>query len=385
MFTYSDFISPYPELRSRHSSKWRRFEPDVLPMHVAEMDYVIAPNIQRVLIDFVQRSDLGYLGPIPEVPAAFSEFAMSRWGWKVDPAQVRIATDVAVGCVEIMRALGRPGDRVVINSPVYSSFYDWIKEVQMEAQDVPLIPRDGTWKLDIDGLRAAFESGAKFLLLCSPQNPVGRVHTALELGEIALLAKRFGVTVISDEIHAPLTFKSHQFVPWLSVSETAREVGVAVTAASKSFNLAGLKAAVFVSQNESMQQRLQAVPAATHWRSSLLGGFAMAEAFANSEDWLNTAIEQNASNFEVFESAMRELLPSVPYWVPQAGYLAWMDLSSLNLGPNPAATILERGRVALVPGVDHGKGYEQFARINFATHPEHIYKTIEAIRSLHKS
>lgn len=378
----AELISPYAELRKRHSSKWRRFEPDVIPMHVAEMDYVIAPNIQALLVDFVQRSDLGYLGPIPEVAEAFGKFARELWNWNPDTKQIRIATDVAVGTVEVLRALGNPGDRVVITSPVYSAFYDWIKEVNMVAQDVPLIAGAQTWTLDIDGIRAAFESGAKFLLLCSPHNPVGRVHSATELAEIAELAKHHGVTVISDEIHAPLTYANNNFVPWLAVSQTAREVGIVVTAASKSFNLAGLKAAIFLSQDPGMHSRLSAVTPATHWRSSLLGGFAMAEAFERSGEWLKTANRTNEKNLGYLARLMAEHLPLVPFWIPQAGYLAWMDLSGLNLGPNPAATIRDKKRVALVPGAEHGEAYDQFVRINFATHPEHIRRAVEAIAEL---
>ena len=377
----SDFLRPLAELRQRHSSKWRRFAPDVLPMHVAEMDYEIAPQIQNLLVDFVQRSDLGYLGPIPELNEAFVAFAQRHWNWTPDAKQIRIATDVSVGSVEVLRVLGKPGDRVLINSPVYGAFYGWLKEVGMVAHDVPLVADLETWRLDIAGIERAFQDGVKLYLLCSPHNPMGRVHDRTELEAIAELAQRYGVVVISDEIHAPLTYEDQTFTPWLAVSDAARETGVVVTAASKSFNLAGLKASIIVTQSATMAIRLKDVPPDLHWRSSLLGGFAMVEAFANCDDWLAKAVATNRANRDLLTRLVSEKLPGVSYWVAQGGYLAWLDLSSLNLGENPAGRILEEKRISLVPGTDLGADYPQYVRINFATSAESIERTIDAIAS----
>ncbi|MEY4067031.1 MAG: hypothetical protein RIQ44_243 [Actinomycetota bacterium] len=377
----SDFLRPLAELRQRHSSKWRRFAPDVLPMHVAEMDYEIAPQIQNLLVDFVQRSDLGYLGPIPELNEAFVAFAQRHWNWTPDAKQIRIATDVSVGSVEVLRVLGKPGDRVLINSPVYGAFYGWLKEVGMVAHDVPLVADLETWRLDIPGIERAFQDGVKLYLFCSPHNPMGRVHDRTELEAIAELAQRYGVVVISDEIHAPLTYEDQTFTPWLAVSDAARETGVVVTAASKSFNLAGLKASIIVTQSATMANRLKDVPPDLHWRSSLLGGFAMVEAFANCDDWLAKAVATNRANRDLLTRLVSEKLPGVSYWVAQGGYLAWLDLSSLNLGENPAGRILEEKRISLVPGTDLGADYPQYVRINFATSAESIERTIDAIAS----
>ena len=353
-------------------------------MHVAEMDYEIAPSIKELIIDFVQRSDLGYLGPIPEVGDAFIGFAERHWGWTPDAKEIRIATDVSVGSVEILRTLTEPGDRVLINSPVYAAFYGWIAEVGCEIADVPLIRGEDTWRLDLDGIEKAFQTGVRYYLLCSPHNPMGRVHERHELAAIADLALKYGVVVISDEIHAPLTYAGQTFVPYLSVSEAARETGVVVTAASKSFNLAGLKASIVVTQSETMSKRTQHLPPDTHWRSSILGGFAMAEAFSGCDDWLAQAVEANRQNRDLLTQLMGDLLPGVGYWVPEGGYLAWLDLTSLNLGPNPAAKILLEKRIALVSGVDLGKAYHQYVRINFAASADAVRATVEAIASYAK-
>ena len=374
-----NIVTPLAELKKRSSSKWRRFAPDVLPMHVAEMDYDIADSIKALLTEKIANSDLGYTGPVSEVAEGFVKFAAERWGWQVDAKQVRLSTDVGVSAVEIIRALGKPGEKVVINSPVYSSFFEWIPEVGLEICDVPLVPAEQTWNLDLASIEAEFKAGAKFYLICHPHNALGKVFAEAELVAIADLAKKYGVVVISDEIHAPLTFNDVDFVPYLKVSDAAKETGVCITAASKSFNVAGLKASVIVTDSTLMHEKLKAMPAALHWRSGLLGAFAMGEAFSNCNEWLDAAISANLASRELLGELIAKHLPGVKYWVPEAGFLAWLDVSSLNIGVNPAARILEEQRVAFVPGRDLGKQYDQYVRINFACHPDSLERAILAL------
>lgn len=374
-----NIVTPLAELKKRSSSKWRRFAPDVLPMHVAEMDYDIDEGIKKLLLEKVSNSDLGYTGPMPEVADGFVKFAERLWDWRPDAKQVRLSTDVGVSAVEIFRALGNKGDSVVINSPVYHSFFDWIAEVQMLVHDVPLVRAETDWQLDLVALENAFKLGPKFYLICNPHNPLGKVYTQAELATIADLAKHYNVTVISDEIHAPLTFVNTDFVPYLKVSQSAKETGICITAASKSFNLAGLKASIIVSDDAQMHERLAKLPAALHWRSGLLGAFAMAEAFSNARSWLDSAISANLESRELLTQLVADQLPKVKMWIPDAGYLAWLDISELNLGDNPAAKILSEQKVAFVPGPDHGEGYKDYLRINFACHPDSLRRAVLAL------
>ncbi|MFM6966195.1 MAG: MalY/PatB family protein [Rhodoluna sp.] len=395
MATLPTELRPLEELRERHSSKWRRFNRDVLPMHVAEMDYEIAPSIKSLIIEMTTRSDLGYLGPIPELGEAFAGFAKRHWNWAVEPSEVRLATDVGVGSVEIMRAVGKPGDKVVVNSPVYHSFYTWIEEVGMTVVDAPLIrekvggPTEENpdtfekpvtlWRLDLAAIEKAFKDGAKIFLMCNPQNPVGRMHTRDELRDLASLAAKYDVLVISDEIHAPLAYPGETFTPYLSVSDEAKQTGVTVTAASKSFNLAGLKASILVIQSDEVRTKLARLPEAMHWRSSLIGAFAMADAFENGDGWLKGTMMTLTDSRKLIAAEIAEKLPTVDFHLPENGYLAWLDLSSLNLGHEPAALLLAKEKVAFVPGDEHGAAYGQFVRINFACRPASIRAAIDKI------
>ena len=371
------------ELHTHRSEKWRGFPADVLPLPVAEMDYPVAQPIRDLLAEMVAKSDLGYLGAIPELGKGFAHFAGTRWNWEVDPVQVRVATDVGVAVVEILRVFTKPGDSILLSSPVYHNFYNWINETKLNLVDVPF-ERTGNesanpWQINWDGIEKAYASGLKVHILCSPHNPLGRIYSKEELLRLVALAKRFDVLIISDEIHAPLTFKGNTFTPILGLGKEAESVSVTVTAASKGWNIAGLKCAIIVSQNDAINTRLAEMPMAVHYRASLLGGFATAVAFAEGEVWLDSVLENLDHNRHMIKELLNSQLPSVRYNIPDNSYLAWLDLEALNLGENPAATLLEKGRVAFNAGHTFGKQCSQYVRFNFATSPTIITEAIHRI------
>jgi len=371
------------ELQSHRSEKWRGFAADVLPLPVAEMDFPVAQPIRDLLTEMISKSDLGYLGSIPELGQGFAQFAGRRWNWEVDPLQVRAATDVGVAVVEVLRVFTNPGDSILVNSPVYQNFYNWINETKLNLVDVPF-ERTGDesanpWQINWDGIEKAYAAGLKVHLLCSPHNPLGRIYTKEELLRIVALAKRYDVLVISDEIHAPLTFKGNTFVPMLSLGAHAESVSVTVTAASKGWNIAGLKCAIIVSQNEVINARLATMPMAVHFRASLLGGFATAIAFAEGEIWLDSVIENLDHNRHMLKDLLNSQLPSVRYHIPDNSYLGWLDLEALNLGEDPSVTLLEKGRVAFNAGHIYGKQCSQYVRFNFATSPTIITEAVHRI------
>ena len=371
------------ELHTHRSEKWRGFPQDVLPLPVAEMDFPVAEPIRAVLAEMVAHSDLGYLGPIPELGLGFKKFAAERWNWTVDEKQVHVATDVGVAVVEILRVFTQPGDSILISSPVYHNFYTWINETKLTLVDAPF-ERTGDeatnpWVINWESIEKAYASGIKVHLLCSPHNPLGFIYTKQDLLKIVALAKKHNVLVISDEIHAPLTFPGETFVPILDLGSDAESVSVCVTAASKGWNIAGLKCAIIVSQNAEMNSKLSKLAPAMHYRASLLGGFATAVAFAEGGVWLDTVIAQLDHNRHLIKDLLAEKLPTVRYHIPQNSYLAWLDVESLNLGVDPSVTLIEKGRVAFNPGHAFGKQCDQYVRLNFATSPEIITEAIDRI------
>ena len=368
-------------LRKRTSAKWRTFPEDVLPLPVAEMDYPIAKPIREVLIDMIKRSDTGYSGIAPELPQAFANYAKRNWDWTVNKDQFYLATDVGVAGVEVLRLWTQPGDKVVINTPVYLNFFTWIKEAKCEVVDVPLVHLGDEWALNLAGLEDAFAAGAKAYILCHPHNPVGIVFTLDELEKIAELAEKYNVLVISDEIHAPLTFSEAKFVPYLNVSDTARETGLCITSASKAWNLAGLKCAQIVADNSTINDRLLQLPLASPWRTSLLGVWASIAAYNQGEPWLKAVLKNIDDNRHYLAKLLKKHLPKAKYTVPNSTYLAWIDLSAYGQ-EEVAKLLLDKGRVAVSNGVDFGGAGKDFVRLNLATSKEIIKEAVIRMASV---
>jgi cystathionine beta-lyase len=369
------------ELRKRRSEKWRSFPEDVLPLPVAEMDFPIAKPIRDVLIDMVKRSDTGYSVTDPELPRAFANFAKRNWDWTVNQDQFYFATDVGVAGIEVLRLWTQPGDKVVVNTPVYLNFFNWIKEAKCEVVDAPLKHLGDAWALDLAGLEDAFAAGAKAYILCHPHNPVGHVFTLDELEKIAELAKKYNVLVISDEIHAPLIFNETKFIPYLNVSDTARETGVCITSASKAWNLAGLKCAQIVADDSVINDRLALLPALLSERASLFGVWAGIAAYNQGEPWLKAVLKNIDDNRHYLAKLLKKHLPEAKYTVPNGTYLAWIDLSAYGQD-EVTQLLLDKGRVALSNGSLFGGVGKDFVRLNLATSKEIIKDAVLRMASV---
>jgi len=373
-------VDSLESLRTRTSVKWAAFPADVLPLPVAEMDFPLAEPIASVLMDAIRRSDTGYMYPTGELPAAFAEFSAARWGWTVDPQQVYTTTDVGVAIVETLRRVTKPGDGVIVNSPVYFPFYDLLPEAGATVVDVPLLGglAEG-WSLDLDGIERAFEGGATAYLLCNPHNPVGLVHSAEQLRAVASLARKYGATVVSDEIHGPLVYPGVDYTPFLNASDDAREVGVCVTSASKAWNLAGLKCALMVTAGGRPAPIVGSMPDEVYWRTSILGLHAGISAYRDSTEWLDGVIASLDANRRLLGDLLAEHLPEVRYRMPDATYLAWLDFRGLGWGDDPAAHALEHAKVALSNGPAFGDAGRGFARLNFACSPEVLTQAVQSL------
>jgi cystathionine beta-lyase len=314
------------------------------------MDFELAPPVKAVLLDAIERDDLGYVGRTEGMLDAFAGFAARRLDWDVDVEQVALVTDVMVGIQELVRVLTSPGDAVILNTPAYPPYF---RELGRPLVEVPLV--DGA--LDIDGIDAAFAAGAKAMVLCNPHNPTGRVSPRSELEALAAVADSHGALVIADEIHGPLTLAGEPFVPWLTVAPQ----GVALTSASKAFNLTALKLGLIVGEPVTrLSDDLRD-------HAGHLGVLAAEAAFRDGDEWLDETLATIAAN----HAALPALLPDgivVP--VPaQASFLTWLDCRGTGLGADPAAAFLERGRLAVYPGLKFGAPGAGHVRLNVGTTP----------------
>lgn len=355
----------------------------MLPLFVAETDFPLAPAITRALERAIATGDTGYVASKTPLAEAFAGFAARRYGWEVDPSRIRSTADVSMGIVEILRRVAAPGDRVVVTPPVYPPFYELVAEAGAVVERVPLQDTGEGWRLDLDGIDAALAGGARAVLLCNPHNPTGTVHSRAALEELARIAQRHGAAVVSDEIHAPLAQPGTGFTPFLAVSPAAREIGYAVVSASKAFNLAGLKCALMVAASEDTMRVLRGLPIEVVWRTGQFGLLAAVAAFSEESDaWLDGLLLTLDENRRLLAQLLQERLPRVRYRMPDAGYLAWLDLGDLGWGDNPARRLLREAKVALHPGPSFGAEGAGFVRLNFGTSPEILSEAIDRMAAL---
>ncbi|MCW2663015.1 MAG: putative cystathionine beta-lyase [Mycobacterium sp.] len=367
------------QLRSRTSMKWRAHADDVLPLWVAEMDVMLAPTVADALRTAIDNGDTGYPSGTAFAEAV-SEFASQRWQWHdLEVSRTAIVPDVMLGVVETLRLVTDRGDAVVVNSPVYAPFYAFVSHDGRRVIEAPL---DADGRIDLEALEEAFTraraSGGKVAyLLCNPHNPTGSVHTFDELCAVAERARRFGVRVVSDEIHAPVILSGARFVPYLSVP--GAENAFALTSASKAWNLSGLKAAVAIAGPESAAD-LRRMPEEVSHGPSHLAIIAHAEAFRTGSDWLDALLLGLDENRTLLGDLIAVHLPGVKYLRPQGTYLAWLDCGQLGFDEEvadglavvadlsgPARWFLDHARVALSSGHVFGTGGAGHVRLNFGT------------------
>ncbi len=354
----------------------------MLPLWVAEMDVRLAEPIRHALAELVDRSDTGYV-TWDGLAEAHAAFAARRWRQELDPGRMVVVPDVMRGIFEVLLVATEPGDRVVVNPPVYAPFFETVTHARRRLVEAPLVRNAaGMYELDLAALEQAFAGGARAYLLCSPHNPVGRVWTRAELEAVAALAEPSGVLVLVDEIHAPLVYEPNRFVPFATLDVPAAREAISFTSASKAWNLAGLKCALAVAGSARGAAHLAGMGEEVSFGAGLPGAVANTVAFDEGEPWLDELLVALRANRGRLGRLLAEHLPALT-WQPedvQATYLAWLDCSPLGLD-DPAGVFERRGRVAFEPGLLFGTGGDGFVRINFATSPAILDEAIRRMRA----
>ncbi|SDL73403.1 cystathione beta-lyase [Glycomyces sambucus] len=364
------------QLRQRTSEKWRRYDPDVLPLWVAEMDVRLAEPIAKAVTDAIAAGDTGYPSGTGYAEAV-AAFAAERWHWTdLEPDRVRTVPDIMLGVVEMLKAVTGPGDAIVVNSPVYPPFHLFPVFNDRRVIEAPL---GADQRIDFAALAAAFElalgrGGRAAYLLCHPHNPTGTVHTRSELERVARLAADYGVRVVADEAHAPLVAPGTRFVPYLTVA--GGEAGLALTSAAKAWNLPGLRGAVAMAGTDARAD-LARMPEKMAVSISHLGSIAHTAAFREGGPWLDALLAGLDENRRLLADLLADRLPDVRYRPEPGTYLAWLDCRALGLGDDPAAVFMEKGRVALNSGLPFGTGGAGHVRLNYATSPEILAEAVD--------
>ncbi len=355
--------------RATNSYKWDSAPEGVLPMWVADMDFRTAPAIIDALQKRVAHGIFGYT----RVPDAYYDAVTSwfsqRHGWDIDREWIIYTSGVVPAVSAVIKALTVPGDKVIVQTPVYNCFFSSIRNNGCEIVSNPLRRTADTYEMDFDALeRCVADPRAKVMLLCNPHNPAGRVWTPDELTRLGNICLRNGVTVVADEIHCELVYQGFKYTPFASLSDAFLHRSVTCVSPSKAFNIAGLQIANIVAFDNDLRSRIdKAININEVCDVNPFGVAATIAAYNEGEEWLNQLVDYLHGNYEAMAEFCRCELPEFPITRLEGTYLVWMDCSSLGM-PSDALehALLDDARLWLNAGTMYGAEGEGYMRWNIA-------------------
>jgi cystathionine beta-lyase len=370
-------------IRERHSIKWRMYPDHVLPAWVAEMDFPVAEPIERALRRAVDRQDYGYpwRAEGAGVEHAFADRMLDLHGWRPDPERVQLVTDLVQAMTAAILAFSRPGDGVVVQTPIYPPFLTAIEATGRRLVANRLVDDGTRFVLDLDDLARAVDAGTRLLTLCNPHNPTGRVLEPAELEAIARLALELDLVILSDEIHSDLLYDGRRHHPMAAVGDSVAARTITITSATKGFNIPGLRVGLMHFGSAELHERFRrAVPELLLGRPTSMAVDATVAAWRESGPWLEAVMKRLAVNRDRV-AAWAAATPGMGHHPPEATYLAWLDCRGLDLpGPSAQQFFLEQARVGLSAGQDFdpesGRG---FVRLNFATTPAILERMLDRL------
>ena len=364
-----DFDEIIPR-RHTNSYKWDgATDSDVLPLWVADMDFRTAPAITEALKQRVEHGIFGYTRVPDEYYEAVTAWFKRRHGWDIRREWMIYTSGVVPAISAIIKALTGPGDKVLVQTPVYNCFFSSIRNNGCEVASSPLVYEDRTYRMDLEDLeRKASDENTKVMLLCNPHNPAGRVWTREELTAVGEICIRHGVTVVSDEIHCELVYSGHRHIPFASISEDFLRHSVTCVSPSKAFNIAGLQIANIIAPDETMRRRIdKAININEVCDVNPFGVIATMAAYNEGEEWLGQLLDYLWQNYLFLVEFCRTQLPDFPVARLEGTYLAWMDCRTLGIGSEELEQLLVgEAKLWLNAGTMYGAEGEGFMRWNLA-------------------
>ena len=369
------------QLRAAGSVKWTLF-PAAIGAFIAEMDFGVAPRIADVVRAAADSQAMGYL---PSAERATTARATSDWlagsfGWQVPAEHVFLLPDVLSVLRVAVQRFTPPGSPVIVPTPAYMPFLTVVPALDREVIEVPsVLGEDGRYRLDLAGIDAAFAAGAGLLVLCNPWNPVGRVLTREELEEVAEVVDRHGGRVFSDEIHAPLVLDDLPHIPYASLGELTAGHTVTAVAASKGWNVPGLKCGQMILSNPDDVAAFAPYATDAGDTVGLLGARAAAVAYGECQDWLGDVVDYLRGNRDLLLELVGEI-PGLRVSPVEGTYIAWLDCRDLDLPGGPAQFFRREAGVALTDGSSCGEAGEGFARFVFAMPRPVLRQALDSMR-----
>lgn len=370
--------------RGTHCVKWDCEEArEAIPMWVADMDFKVATPITEALRRRVEHGIFGYV----QVPGSYYD-AIIRWfesrhAWTIDREWIIYTTGVVPAMSAVIKALTLPGDKVLIQTPVYNCFFSSIRNNGCQVEENPLIYDGHTYHIDYADLeQKAADPKTRLLILCNPHNPVGRVWTPEELRTINDICLRHDVRVVSDEIHCELVMPGYHFSPFATVSDACRDNAIILNSPSKSFNIAGLQVANIICNNQRIRERIdRAININEICDVNPFGIEALMAAYNESGWWIDQLCEYLHENDLLLEKTIRQALPQLPVTRLEGTYLVWLDIRPLGISSDAVTRLLlDTGKVLVNSGTMYGTtAGEGFIRINIACPRSQLEEALQRI------
>jgi cystathionine beta-lyase len=356
--------------RKTGSMKWDFCESDVLPMWVADMDF---ESPREVIDAMVRRAEHGIFGYTPATSSYHDSvigWIKKRHGWEIQRKWIITTPGVVPALSLAVLAYTQPGDRIIIQSPVYHLFEPIIKNNGRQIIENTLKSVDGRYEMDFDQLEKSFTFGARtrMMILCSPHNPVGRVWERDELMRLAKICADHEVLIVSDEIHSDIIINGYKHTPIAMLSDKIANNVITCTSASKTFNLAGLECSNIIIPNKKLFNQFNSITENIWIKGSNIFGMVATEAaYRHGKGWLEQLLVYLKNNYDFLVSYLNEHIPQIRITPLEGTYLVWLDFRELGLPSNEIKDILQRrARVLLEDGSVFGDGGEGFQRINIA-------------------
>ena len=379
--------------QNTRSLKWDMLEAvfqssDVLPMWVADMDFKAPDMVNQAIIDRAKHGIWGYTVVDQHVKEAIVNWVHHRHHWQIDKTWLSFSPGVVTSLHLAVEAFTKPNDKILIQTPVYTPFYDVIEKHERVVVKNPLILKDNHYHIDFTDFEKKLKEGVKAFILCSPHNPVGRVWTKEELTKMAELCLKYDVLILSDEIHSDLIFPNFTHTPIASLSEDISQQTITCMSPSKTFNMAGLQASYIVTQDRS--KRIQLNKHLNKYglgQLNTIGNVGLEAAYTHGKTWLDDLITVLVENQAFVIKMFANHADQIKVVQSEGTYLMWLDCSGLQMDSRSLHKfMIEKAKVGLNRGIDYGEEGEQFMRINIACPPrtlqEGVNRIIFAINSL---
>ncbi len=358
---------------------------DVLPMWVADMDFETPDFILDALKQRLEHPVLGYTLRKKSFFETFMGWAKQRYGLDLEACWLTFSPGVVAALAMSVLAYTKPGDKVLIQPPIYPPFFTTVKELDRRLVESPLIKlADGKYVMDYQDLEKQFAAGVKLILVSNPHNPVGRVWTPEELKQLGDLAYRYGVKIISDDIHADFVYSGYRYTPLIALDPKYREITVTAMAPSKTFNIAGLSTSIVIIPDDGLRKAYNNKLHGMHlFLGNIFGNIAFEQAYKYGQEWLDQLLNYLEGNVDLAVNFIRKNIPNINVWRPEGTFLLWLDFSKTGLSHQEIQQkLVNEAKLGFNDGLTFGKQGQYHFRMNIAAPKPVIEEALERLKTV---